>query len=108
GLILKDYYSTLSIFDLPVDFIGFGRSAARQPNPMKSTGKSKMDKVESVCSVFSVISLRLGVAGATIKCRPTRRNFSDAPNRVIFATLMGNKNQQGEKDSICFLKARKD
>ncbi len=39
--------STLSIFDLTVDFIGFGWRAARQPNPMKSTVKSKMDKVES-------------------------------------------------------------
>ncbi len=38
--------STLSIFDLTVDFIGFGWRAARQPNPMKSTVKSKMDKVE--------------------------------------------------------------
>jgi len=39
--------STLSIFDLAVDFIGFGRPAAGRPNPMKSTAKSKMDKVES-------------------------------------------------------------
>jgi len=36
----------LSIFDLAVDFIGFGRPAAGRPNPMKSTAKSKMDKVE--------------------------------------------------------------
>jgi len=38
--------STLSIFDLAVDFIGFSWSAALQLNPMKSTAKSKMDKVE--------------------------------------------------------------
>jgi len=41
-----DINSTLSIFDLAVDFIGFGRPAAGRPNPMKSTAKSKMDKVE--------------------------------------------------------------
>jgi len=39
--------STLSIFDLAVDFIGYGRPAAGRPYPMKSTAKSKMDKVES-------------------------------------------------------------
>jgi len=42
----RAFYSTLSIFDLAVDFIGFGRPAAGRPNPMKSTAKSKMDKVE--------------------------------------------------------------
>jgi len=44
----------LSIFDLAVDFIGFGRPAAGRPNPMKSTAKSKMDKVEPYQSVASV------------------------------------------------------
>ncbi len=41
-----DFNSTLSIFDLTVDFIESGWRAARQPDSMKSTVKSKMDKVE--------------------------------------------------------------
>ncbi|MCI0661835.1 MAG: hypothetical protein L0220_12245, partial [Acidobacteria bacterium] len=41
--------ATLSIFDLTIDFIGYGWRAARQPYPMKSIVKSKMDKVEFYC-----------------------------------------------------------
>jgi len=44
--------ATLSMVVLAVDFIGFSGGAALQLNPMKSTAKSKMDKVESVCSVL--------------------------------------------------------
>ena len=43
---LKCSPKTVADFDLAVDFIGFGRPAAGRPNPMKSTAKSKMDKVE--------------------------------------------------------------
>ncbi len=38
----------MSIFDLTIDFIGFGWRAARQPNPMKSIDKTKMDKVAAI------------------------------------------------------------